>query len=65
MNTMNSAKTNERLLLNSREAAGMLGISPRTLWELTNLARIKAVRIGRLVKYDPRDLMAFIDSAKS
>ncbi|RIK78413.1 MAG: DNA-binding protein [Planctomycetota bacterium] len=53
------------LLLDSREAARRLGISARTLWTLTDEGRVKAVRINRLVKYDPRDLLAFIDSAKS
>lgn len=52
------------LLLDSREAARRLGISARTLWTLTDEGRVKAVRINRLVKYDPRDLLAFIDSAK-
>lgn len=52
------------LLVDSREAARRLGISPRTLWTLTDDERIKAVRVGRLVKYDPRDLLAFIDASK-
>lgn len=53
------------LLLDAREAARRLGISPRTLWTLTDEGRIRPVRIGRLVKYDPRDLLAFIDASKS
>lgn len=58
-------EASDRLLVDAREAARLLGISPRTLWTLTDGGRIKAVRIGRLVKYDPRDLLAFIDASKS
>ncbi len=52
-------------LLDSPKAARWLDISPRSLWSLTDEGRIKAVRIGRLVRYDVRDLLAFIESAKS
>lgn len=52
-------------LLDSRGASKWLGVSPRTLWSLTDSGRLRAVRIGRLVKYDPRDLLAFIDASKS
>lgn len=53
------------LLWDARETSRRIGVSPRTLWALTDEGRIKAVRIGRLVRYDVRDLLAFIESAKS
>jgi excisionase family DNA binding protein len=52
------------LLVRSREAARMLAISERKLWELTNRKLIRAVRIGRAVRYDVRDLEAFIAAQK-
>ena len=49
-----------KLLLTAREAATALSISERKLWELTNRNLIRSVRIGRSVRYDIRDLEAFI-----
>ncbi len=44
--------TRTKLLLNAREAAELLGISPRKLWELTApRGPIRCVRIGRAVRY--------------
>lgn len=53
-----------RLLLKPAEAAKALAISPRKLWALTNCGEIKAVRCDRLVRYDPADLRAWIESKK-
>ena len=50
----------EPLLLRVPEAAKVLAISPRKLWELTNCGDIPCVRIGRAVRYDPRDLRDWI-----
>ena len=52
------------LLITPKEAAQLLSISERTLWDITNRGRLRRVKIGRLVRYDPRDLQAWIDSAK-
>jgi len=51
-------------LMPVREAAKYLAISERTLWNLTHTHKILSVRIGRAVRYDLRDLDAFIASAK-
>jgi len=51
-------------LLRPKEAAEMLAISPRKLWELTNCGRIPCLRIDRSVRYDPVDLRAWIQRAK-
>jgi predicted DNA-binding transcriptional regulator AlpA len=52
----------ELLLLKPAEAARALGISPRTLWGLADLPR---VRIGRSVRYDVEDLRKWIAARKS
>ena len=55
-----------RLLLTSKEAAAALGVCEKTLWSLTDpRGPIACVRIGRAVRYDPADLSAWIESAKS
>jgi excisionase family DNA binding protein len=51
-------------LLTAAQACQILGIGRRKLWELTNRGEIVCVRIGRAVRYDPRDLQAFIDRHK-
>jgi excisionase family DNA binding protein len=53
-----------RLLLSPREAAAALSISERTLWALTKAGRIRAVRIGRSVRYHVADLEAYIATLK-
>jgi excisionase family DNA binding protein len=54
----------EPLLVNARDAARLLAISERTLWSLTAAGDIPVIRIGRAVRYDPRDLQAWIDRSK-
>jgi excisionase family DNA binding protein len=53
-----------RLLLTPNEAARSLSICPRTLWTLTHEGQIPFVRIGRLVRYSPGDLQAWIEKQK-
>ena len=50
------------LLLKPDEAARALGISPRTLWGLDDLPR---VRIGRSGRYDVEDIQKWIVARKS
>ena len=52
------------LLLTPNEAAKLLTISPRTLWELKENGKIRSIRINRLVRYDPQDLIAYIEKQK-
>lgn len=51
-------------LLTANEAASALSISRRKLWELTANGDICVVRIGRCVRYDPRDLDAVVRELK-
>lgn len=54
-----------QLLLKPEEAAKALAICPRVLWGLTDEGGLRCIRIGRSVRYDPRDLIAWIDTQKS
>lgn len=54
----------DRLLVNIPEGARRLSISPRSFWQMLKDGRIPTVRVGRRTLVDPRDLTAFIDSAK-
>lgn len=49
------------ILIDSREAARLLSISPRKLWELTNVGEIPSLRIGRAVRYRVADLEAWTE----
>ena len=53
------------ILLKASEASRLLALSPRKLWELTNRKEIPSVRIGRSLRYDRRDLMAWIEGLKA
>ena len=54
-----------KLLLTVREAARALSICEKSLWTLTvPRGPIPCVRLGRSVRYDPRDLTAWIDAQR-
>jgi len=58
------AKSGAPSMLTVRAAAKVLAVSDRTLWTLTDRGEIPAVRIGRSVRYDPRDLTRWIEKSK-
>lgn len=51
-------------LLTPREAAKFLAVCEKTLFNLADRGEIPVVRIGRSVRYDPRDLSHFIEKSK-
>jgi excisionase family DNA binding protein len=51
-------------LMTARDAAKVLGVCEKTLWTLTDEGSMPVVRIGRSVRYDPRDLTRWIDTKK-
>lgn len=60
------AQTIEPILLTARQAAKLLNISERTLYARTADGSIPVVRIGnRGIRYDPADLVAWIERAKN
>ncbi len=48
------------LLVDSREAARLLGVSERTLWGLTDAGELPAIYLGRAKRYAVGELEAFI-----
>lgn len=50
------------MLMTPPQAAETLAISARKLWALTASGEIPHVRIGRSVRYSPRDLARWIES---
>lgn len=50
-----------RLLLTEREAAVLLSVSKRTLWQLARDGQIHAVKIGGSKRYCVIDLMEFVE----
>ena len=48
-------------LLKSPEAADLLAIGKRKLWELTNSKRIPCIRIDRSVRYRRSDLIEWVE----
>ena len=51
---------NAPLLVDAKEAARILCICPRRLWSLTNRSAIPCRMIGRSVRYEARELMAWV-----
>jgi excisionase family DNA binding protein len=60
----NNNQSNETLLLTPMQAAKALTVSQRTLWQLKTDGKIRCIRINRLVRYDPKDLLAYIERQK-
>jgi excisionase family DNA binding protein len=55
----------EPILLTSRQAAKLLSIGERTLWRLSHDGPIPLIKIGKSVRYDRRDLLAWIARTKT
>jgi len=52
----------EPLLIDTKAAQDLLSIGERKLWELTNAGAIPCHRLGRAVRYCPRELAAWVAS---
>lgn len=51
----------EALLLSERDAAALLGISPRTLWSLRKAGKVRFVEVSpRCVRYARTALVAWV-----
>lgn len=55
------ARTEPPLLLNYKQAANLLGICERKLWELANRGDIKAIRIDSAVRFNRRTVEQYIE----
>jgi excisionase family DNA binding protein len=56
MHRISNTALAEVILVDAREAARRLAISPRTLWQLTRDGIVPSVRIGKCVRYRVVDL---------
>jgi excisionase family DNA binding protein len=55
----------QKLLVKAPEAAALLSLSERKLWEMRNCRQIPHVKIGRAVRYAVADLEAWIEQQKT
>ena len=55
---MSNPSISNATFLNTDEAAAMLGVHPKTLLRLARSGRITAYRIGKLWRFQARDLCA-------
>jgi len=60
-----STQGNLERLLTYHEAAKLLDVTERTVWNLVHRGELPAVRFGRSVRIDPVDLRAYIDGCKT
>jgi len=51
--------------MTARDAAKMLGVCDKSLWNATKRGEIPAIKLGRSVRYDPRDLTRWIETSKT
>lgn len=57
-----SAPLPPSLLVGAKQAAKLLGISPRLLWDLTDTRELTCIRIGRRVLYPLSALENWVES---
>jgi hypothetical protein len=63
---MNDNNDVRPLALSPRDAARALSMSEKGLWNVTApRGPLRAAKIGRLVRYDVRDLQAFLEASKT
>jgi len=56
MHRTSNAMVTDAILVDAKEAARRLAVSPRTLWQLTKDRLVPVVRIGKCVRYRVTDL---------
>lgn len=61
----NGAPTSEPLLLTLREVAVAMQISERTAWALADRGDLPSVRIGRLLRFRPETVAAYLQRLES
>jgi excisionase family DNA binding protein len=54
----------EPMLLTARETARALAVCEKTLWQLRRDGLLPTVRVGRGIRFDRRDVLAFIEGCK-
>lgn len=52
-------------LLNYEQAAEILGVTERSIWNYVDRGELPCVRFGKSVRIDPADLRAYIDRCKT
>jgi excisionase family DNA binding protein len=52
-------------LMTERDAAKLLALCERTLYDARKRGDLAFIRIGRAIRYSPEDLKSWIDSQKS
>ena len=65
MNENNTSIEDSRRLLSIVQLSQQLGISVKTLYGWVYLRQIPYVKMGRLVKFDARDIEKWIETKKS
>jgi excisionase family DNA binding protein len=58
----NRLLTFQQLLVTSKDAAKMLSVSERTLWSLTNMGKLRRIKVGASVRYAVKDLEEFVEA---
>ncbi len=53
------------LLVDSREAARLLCLCERSVWTLTKAGKLRAIRVGRSVRYSRQTLLDYIRRAEA
>jgi excisionase family DNA binding protein len=61
---MRTDGTPPKMLVSAKEASRMLSLSTRTLYNLRQTGELRAIHVGRSVRYAVDDLRAWIESAK-
>jgi excisionase family DNA binding protein len=61
MNTCTTLQRDENALRNKQQAARYLGISKASLQRLIAQRKLRYIRVGSLVKIDPRELERFCE----
>lgn len=61
MNAKASEQKATPSLWTPRQAAMAIGVSDRTLWTMQRRGELPVVKVGRLNKFDPKDIEDFIN----
>jgi excisionase family DNA binding protein len=51
-------------LLTENEVAELIGITRVTIWKHRRAGRLRFLKVGRVIRYRPEDVAAFLDASQ-
>jgi excisionase family DNA binding protein len=65
MRSLPSSTTKVSTLLTQRQVADLLQVNPITVYRLVKSGKLKRIKLGKALRFDPRDIEEMLSGSKS